>query len=162
MGDSKFCPVTEGDKHCAKCYYHFRYGQHGVGCEFILVTGKRRDCEPGLRCKRFLEGDPKSRWKLREGQELRPGYLFGQECKPEPKPVEEKTTRDYAMPEDRQLLPLDIGLWVQFRREHKTAALARDLGVHEQTIYAVKKRGTISRRMARQILELYGVDLLQK
>lgn len=160
MNESKFCPLTEDDKHCAKCYYHFRYSQHGVGCEFILVTGKRRGCDPGLRCKRFLEGDPKSRWKLREGQELRPGYLFGQPVRPEKKPVEEPPG-DCSMPGGREMLPLNVDLWMQFRREHKTAVLSRELGVHEQTIYAIKRLGTISRRMARQILELYEVDLIQ-
>ena len=52
--------TSEDDKRCLKCFYHGTCDGI-ICCEFILVTGQRRGCDPGVRCKRFLEGDPRSR-----------------------------------------------------------------------------------------------------
>lgn len=157
--------LSEEDKHCLKCFYHFRYGQNGVGCEFILVTGKRRGCDPGLNCKRFVEADPRLRWKLDEGAILKPGEVPGMglvTAKPRPEliRIDEKAKPNTAY--DKELVPLNIPLWETFRNQAKITNISRTTGYHEQTLYALKKQGVISRRIAQAILDAYGVDLIQK
>lgn len=40
-------------EHCAKCSYSACNGTLGVHCEFILITGHMRGCEPGENCDKF-------------------------------------------------------------------------------------------------------------
>lgn len=46
----------KGDSRCMLCYYHGYNAFLGITCDYILVTGKMRGCEPGKGCKRFKKG----------------------------------------------------------------------------------------------------------
>lgn len=50
-----------GDSKCILCYYHGRNSFLGIICDYIMITGKMRGCEPGKNCKRFksIVRDPK-------------------------------------------------------------------------------------------------------
>ena len=40
-------------EHCAMCSYSACNGTLGVHCEYILIEGKVRGCEPGKACDKF-------------------------------------------------------------------------------------------------------------
>ena len=42
-----------GIERCAKCSYSACNGTLGVHCEYILIAGKARGCEPGEACNKF-------------------------------------------------------------------------------------------------------------
>lgn len=55
----------EADSKCMLCYYHGYNASFGITCDYILVTGKMRRCEPGKRCKRFKKGQRSREDRLR-------------------------------------------------------------------------------------------------
>lgn len=46
---SDTCDTTR----CRKCSYHGYSGTLGIFCEYLLVTGHMRGCEPGENCDKF-------------------------------------------------------------------------------------------------------------
>ena len=57
--------MANGNSKCMLCYYHGYNSFLGITCDYILVTGKKRGCEPGKKCKRFKKGqrNPKEPFK---------------------------------------------------------------------------------------------------
>lgn len=39
-----------GDKHCEGCHYYRCICTGWMGCNYILLTGKKRPCPPGKDC----------------------------------------------------------------------------------------------------------------
>jgi hypothetical protein len=72
-------PMNDGIdiERCAKCSYSAYNGTLGVHCEYILIAGKMRGCEPGKACDKFTTEPVK-----REEEEQQKGYTG--EGKPRP------------------------------------------------------------------------------
>lgn len=138
------------DRHCKKCFYHFIWGEH-VGCEFILVTGKRRGCEPGRNCERFLPGNPRLRWGLPPEIELEPGYLPGA--------VDQRSNKAQS----RRRVPLNMDEYARLRREHTAMELATLTGTSKSLWgTSVPSSRSVNPTLAKRIYEEFGIDIIQK
>lgn len=153
--------LSEDDAHCLKCFYHNKCEGY-VGCEFILVTGQRRGCEPGLRCKRFVPGDPSARWNLPEDSTLKPGEIPGQAPAASPGPItkgqgDPVLTRNTV--DAKHKVELNRKAWNDLRARYGTTKISRTIGYNVQTLYRMQRIGVISLRMAALIQQAYGVDV---
>lgn len=59
-----------GIERCAKCSYSACNGTLGVHCEYILIAGKARGCEPGEACDKFTTA------KVRENEDEWASYCM--------------------------------------------------------------------------------------
>lgn len=142
-------PMSADDKHCLKCFYHFRCGDL-VCCEFILVTGQRRGCPPGLKCKRYLKGDPKVRYGLPPELELEPGLIPGAR--------DQKQTKGRL----RTRVPLNEDAYNLLRKEHTARELAELTGTSTALWRDMRSVGKINPTLAKTIYEQLGVDLIAR
>lgn len=153
--------LSEDDAHCTKCFYHNKCEGY-IGCDFLLVTGQRRGCDPGLRCRRFVPGDPKSRWTLPEDSTLKPGEIPGQAPATPSRPVtkgqgDPTLTRNTL--EAKSKVPLNRQAWNDLRARYSVSEISRAIGYNVQTLYRMQRIGVISQRMAAMIQRAYGVDV---
>lgn len=143
-------PQTADDKFCARCFYSWRCGDRTC-CEFILVTGKRRGCDPGRGCKRFLEGDSKLRCFLDPEKELPPGIL------------PEKITAASPNAGKRRRVPVDMTAYRRLRMYASATTLAQLTGT--STAYwsfMIQRDQLVNPGVADVILKHYGVDLRKR
>lgn len=143
-------PLTADERHCKKCFYHFIFMER-ICCEFILVTGKRRACEFGRKCTRFLAGNPRTRWGLDPMYELAPGYLPGAAA--------QKKSKSKL----RRRVPMDMKAWKRLRANHTAREMAELTGTSKSLWSTnIQQTKSINPDLAEKVFTAYGIDLIQK
>lgn len=138
--------LNADDRHCLKCFYHFRWGGGQVGCEFILVTGKQRGCEFGRRCKRFVNANPRLRWGIE--RDLAPGEVPGRQ------------TERKGRPQIRQAIDQDAVAKLKSGRTWSEIAAAT--GTSSAMWTNLSRNGKVSPQIAEKVIETYGIDIRAK
>lgn len=142
------------DARCLKCFYH-GICDNIVCCEFLLTTGRRRECPAGEHCTRFVAGDPRRRWGL--DHELPPGVVPGQPAK-EPDPETSDQSGEKPAPQKRERrVALDRKALKSLRKTYRQ--IAEDTGYSEASLKHAGTTGLIAPELARRILSVYGVDV---
>lgn len=142
--------LTADDRHCLKCFYHFRWGAGAVGCEFILVTGKLRGCGFGLGCSRFINANPRLRWGIEK--ELEPGEVPGVSIRENGNPRQ--------MPSRRKAI--DVDAVNKLKHGRSWAEIAKATGYSETAWKHIKSNGGCSIGMAQAVETIYGINILAK
>lgn len=142
--------LTADEWHCTKCFYHFICGDH-IGCEFILVTGRRRGCDFGRACTRYTPGNPRLRWGISPEFELPPGYVPGA--------ADQKSSKAVS----RRRVPLDQEAYARLRKDHTARELAELTGT-SKSLWSTNVPSTqsVNPTLAKRIFEEYGIDIIKK
>lgn len=137
--------LNADDRHCIKCFYHFRWGAGQVGCEFILVTGKQRGCEAGRKCKRFVNASPRLRWGI--NRDLAPGEVPGRESKA-------------GRPRISQAIDVDA---VHALKNGRTwTEIAEATGTSTALWTNLTLNGRVTPKVAEKVIEVFGIDIRAK
>lgn len=141
------------DARCLKCFYH-GICDNIVCCEFLLTTGRRRQCPPGVACTRFLKGDSRRRWGLE--MELPPGVIPGQPSQ-QPEEVDQDGYRPAPQKRERRV-PVDRRALKSIGKTYKQ--IAGETGYSVASLRHAGTTGLISPELARRIQLAYGVDVI--
>lgn len=137
--------LNADDRHCLKCFYHFRWGAGQVGCEFILVTGKQRGCEFGRGCTRFVNASPKLRWGIE--RDLAPGEVPGR-------------TTSRGRPNIRQAI--DVDAVHRLKSGMTWAEIAEATGTSSALWTNLIQTGRVSPQVAEKVIEVFGIEIRAK
>lgn len=144
------------DARCLKCFYH-GICDNIVCCEFLLTTGRRRECPAGEACTRFVAGDPRRRWGVEI--ELPPGVIPGQPAK-EPDPETADQSGEKPAPQKRERrVPVDRRAYKSLLDGRTYRQIAEETGYSVPALKRVVTSGLIGPELVRRIVTLYGVDV---
>lgn len=72
LSDGRPVPRDEDDQRCMTCHYHGNI-RGRVACLYLQKTGKRRGCDPGILCRRYLpDVAPKAGLRMGVAAEMHP------------------------------------------------------------------------------------------
>ena len=153
------------DEVCLKCAYHSMLSEY-VCCDFILCTGKRRGCDPGPKCDKFIPGSNKKRLSLQstcaydEIPHEKVCELYG---------VKPKQNRVYDMPRRRnETLPRQKSVKINpGKLEEVVSSLGGEtikafqerIGIAHNSIYYARRRGSIGQDSAEKIERATGIKI---
>jgi hypothetical protein len=163
--------LSEDDQRCLECDYHFLKGEL-VTCEYLVRTGERRGCKPGLGCKRFKRGcralqnpvakQPKKQTTREPKKQLAREPRNKQPLTGEPQKQIAKIPNGNNI---GQMVPIDREKLEELRQlAGSYSAVLRAIGLSEiaragRTLGDYRRRGVGNKTVAALILAEYGIDI---
>jgi hypothetical protein len=138
--------LSEDDRRCLECEYHFFKGEL-VTCEYLVRTGERRGCKPGLGCKRFKRSGRAAASPVTK------------------KPGEKQQIKIPNGNTIGQMVPVDQEKLEELRQKAGGyAAIMRTIGLPGNTragrpLEDYRIRGVANKAIVALILEEFGVDI---
>lgn len=162
---------TAGELHCIKCVYHSMIEGY-VCCDYILVTGHRRNSPDPLKCDKFVKGDNRARFLICDGIENVPhekikeyfSRLPGRVHKGgRPKLTDPCPGLKYIPPTEHgnysKTMEVDIDAWTNLLTNGPLKSISAHTGIKYETLRYYNDRKRISDWAANLILEVYDIDV---
>jgi hypothetical protein len=130
--------LSEDDRRCMECEYHFFRGEL-VTCEYLVKTGERRGCKPGLGCKRFQQ----SRRAVKK-----------------PENIHQINGRKGGRPKNPDMVEADREKLEELRGKAGSLNRAsKALGFQEMRLNVAYYSGWVNIQVAEAVAREYGIDI---